>query len=131
MLSVLSAEAATRREFDAHSATVATTQYNRDLQASVSSLFLSQAIITNEVKLMSEASAQTRQDMNLFLLNQQQIMVDLHLPTPMLKTPTTSVAAVPAHPVNPSSFTFPANNPKVEKMVGAAWNSTSGCTQNS
>ena len=51
-------------------------------------------------------------------------MAALHLPTPMLKTPTTSVAEVPAHTVNPSSSTLPANNLKGEKMVGsiAAWN---------
>ena len=64
-------EATTRREFDAIYSTVQTTQSIRDLQVSVTSLFSAQAIITNDVKLMSEASAQTREDMNLLLLNQQ------------------------------------------------------------
>ena len=120
----LTAEDATRREFDAHSASVQTAHSTINLQASMSSLFSNQAIITNEVKLMSKASTQTREYMNLFLINQQQIMVALHLPTPMLKTHITSIAEVPAHTVNPSTSILPANNPKRKKMVGhsAAWN---------
>ena len=69
--SVLTAEGATRREFDAHFASIQTAHSIRTLQASVSSLFSDQAIITNEVKLMSEAFPQTREYMNLLILNQQ------------------------------------------------------------
>ena len=46
-------------------------------------------------------------------------MTALHLPTLMLKLPTTFVAAIPAHSVNSSTSTLPDNNPKGEKrMVG-------------
>ena len=82
----LSAGDATRREFDAHSATIATTQSIRDQHANVTSLFSGQDIISNDVKLMSKASAQIREDMNLLLLNQQQIMAALKLPTLMIRT---------------------------------------------
>ena len=92
----LTAEDATRREFDAHSATVATAKSIIDLQTSVSLLFSAQAIITNNVQHLTEASTQTREDMHLLLLNQQQIMTALHLPTSHAKASyTTSVAAVP------------------------------------
>ena len=120
----LTAETATRREFDALFASVQTAQSIRDLQESATSLFSTQAIITNDVKLMTEACAQTREYMNLLLLNQQQIMDALKLPIPMINTPSTSVAAVPAHPVSPSSYAIPDNNPKGEKMIGSSgvWN---------
>ena len=51
-------------------------------------------------------------------------MTALKLPTPMIRTPTTSVAVVPTHSVNPSSSVIPDNNPKREKMVGPSevWN---------
>ena len=129
----LTAEAATRREFDALSSSVQTAQSIRDLQASMSSLFSAQAIISNDVKLMTEASAQTREDMNVLFLNQQQIMVALKLPTPMLNTSSTSIAAVPAHPVNPSISVIHNNNPKGEKMIGSSgvWNQLSGYSQKS
>ena len=127
LLNGLTAEDATRREFDAHSATVATTKSIIDFQTSVSLLFSAQAIITNNVQHLTEASTQIRKDMHHLLLIQQQIMTALHFPTPMLKPPTTSIAAVPAHSVNPSTSTLPDNNPEGEKrMVGPnpndAWN---------
>ena len=73
---------------------------------------------------MSEASAQIREDMKLLLLNKQHIMDALKLPTPMLRTYPTSVAAVPAPSIIPSSSTGPDNNPKGEIMGGPpeAWN---------
>ena len=120
----LTTEDATWREFNAHSATA---KYIIDIHTSVSLLFSAQATITNNVQHLTEASTQTREDMHLLLLNQQQIMTALHLSTPMLKPSTTSVATVLAHSVNPSTSTLFDNNPKREKrMVGpapsAAWN---------
>ena len=114
----LTIEDATRREFDAHSVIIATAQSISNLKASVTSLFSTQALITNDVKLMSEASAQTREDMNLILLNQQKIIDALKLPTQMIRTLTTSVAAAPAPSFIHSSFTRPDNKLKGEKMVG-------------
>ena len=70
----LTTEASITRNFDAHSATIETAKSIRDLQVSVSSLFSAHAIITNDVKLMSEAYTRTREDMNLLLSNQQHII---------------------------------------------------------
>ena len=90
----------------------------------MSTLFKSQELISQDVKLMSEASTQTREDMNLLLLNQQQIMTALKLQNSMIRTPTTSVVAVPAPSNIPSFFAKLDNNPKGEKMVGPSehWN---------
>ena len=59
-LSGITVEDETKRYFYAHSATLETTKSIKDLQTNVSTLFSTQAIINQDVKLMTEASARTR-----------------------------------------------------------------------
>ena len=56
-LSGIACQEATKRDFDVHSATIETAKSTRDLQSSVSTLFSAQALITNDIKLMSKAFA--------------------------------------------------------------------------
>ena len=116
-MSGITVEDATKRDFDAHSANLETAKSIRDLQASVSTLFTAQEIITQDVKMMEEVSVQTREDMNLLLLNQQQIMVALNLPTPVLKPPTTSVVVVPTSSSRLAPFHLSDNLHKGEILV--------------
>ena len=100
-LSGLTVEIATKREFDAHSATISIAQSIRDLQASVSTLFKSQELISQDDRVMSKAFAQTREDMNLLILNQQQIMAALKLPTPIINTAVPTPSNIPSSSARP------------------------------
>ena len=118
-------EDATKRDFDSHTTTIETTKSIRDLQSDVSTLFTSQKIITHDIKPMYEVSAQTRESMNLLLINQQQIMAAVKLPTPMLYKHVTSVDAVPPTTSQPIPSLIPAKKPKGESLVSspsARWN---------
>ena len=76
-ISGITTEDVTKQTYANKNAQLETTHSIKQLESNVTTLFNSQADITQDLKLMTEASHHTRDDINIMLINRQKIMVCL------------------------------------------------------